>query len=260
MAGIGLRPAHHALVLRERPKAAWLEVQAENFMTRGALRTDVELIARHYPLSIHAAGLSLGSIDLPETEYLGQLRQLIEQLQPDLVSAHLSWSAIDGSHFPDLGPLPYTGEALDVVIRNVLHIQTYLRRPLLLENPSTCPRPPRSAMSEAEFLAEVTLRTGCGVLLDLNNLFVSASNLGSDPGEMFQHFLEAIPPETICEIHLAGQVCPAVWNLYARAIQELGPIPTLIEWDTSIAPFQTLQEEASAAQALMDENTDRLDK
>jgi uncharacterized protein (UPF0276 family) len=250
-AGIGLHPAHHGLVLRKRPKTAWLEVHAENFMARGGMRADLELIARHYPLSIHAVGLSLGSIGLPESEHLGRLRELVEQLQPDLISDHLSWSAIDGVHFPDLLPLPYTEEALDVVIRNVVHVQNCLKRPLLLENPSTDLELPQSALSEAEFLAEVTLRTGCGVLLDLENLFVSAGNRGSDPGEVLEQFLEVIPHETIGEIHLAGQ--RIVWDLYARAVQELGPVPTLIEWDTLIPPFETMQEEARIAQSLMDE-------
>jgi uncharacterized protein len=273
MAGIGLHPVHHFLVLRERPKAAWLEVRAENFMSRGVLRADLELIARHYPLSIHAVGLSLGSIGLPDSEHLGQLRELVEHLQPDLISDHLSWSAVDGVHFPDLLPLPYTEEALEVVIRNVLHVQNCLGRPLLLENPSTYLELPQSALTEAEFLAEVTLRTGCGVLLDLNNLFVSAGNRGSDAGKELQHFLEALPEEAICEIHLGGRrrvdstsrsafrigdqgspVCPAVWDLYATAIQELGPLPTLIEWDTLIPPFQTLQAEAETAQSLLDES------
>jgi uncharacterized protein (UPF0276 family) len=142
-----------------------------------------------------------------------------------------------------------------------------------LENPSTYLKLPQSALSEAEFLAEVVLRTGCGILLDLNNLFVSASNHGSNAGQVLQHFLEVISPQTIGEIHLSGhridtssgntlriddhgsRVSPAVWDLYARTLQELGPIPTLIEWDTAIPPFETLQEEACAAQALIDESS-----
>jgi uncharacterized protein (UPF0276 family) len=198
---------------------------------------------------------------------------LIEHLQPDLVSDHLSWSAVDGVHFPDLLPLPYTEEALQVVIRNVVHVQNCLGRQLLLENPSTYLELPQSTLTEAEFLAEITLRTGCGVLLDLNNLFVSASNRGSDAGKALQHFLEVIPEEAICEIHLGGHriagsthrsdfriddhgspVCPSVWDLYTRAIQELGPVPTLIEWDNMIPPFQTLLEEAETAQSVLDES------
>ena len=272
MAGVGLRPVHHSLVLGERPKVAWFEVHAENFMTRGTMRADLESIAQHYPLSIHAVGLSLGSICLPESGHLGQLRELVEYLQPDLVSDHLSWSAVDSVHFPDLLPLPYTEEALEVVIRNVVHVQECLGRQLLLENPSTYLELPQSALTEGEFLAELTLRTGCGVLLDLNNLFVSASNRGGDAGEVLQHFLEVVPEEAIREIHLAGHrladsaqrrdfriddhgspVCPSVWDLYARAIQELGPVPTLIEWDSAIPTFQTLQQEARTAQSLLDE-------
>jgi uncharacterized protein len=273
MAGIGLRPVHHSLVLRERPQAAWLEVHAENFMTRGAMRADLESIAHHYPLSIHAVGLSLGSIDLPASGHLGQLRELVEHLQPDLISDHLSWSAVDGVHFPDLLPLPYTEEALEAVIRNVVHVQNCLGRRLLVENPSTYLEPPRSALTEAEFLAEVTVRTGCGVLLDINNLFVSACNRASDAGKMLQHVLEVIPEEALCEIHLAGHrladsahrsdfriddhgspVCPSVWDLYSKAIQVLGPVPTLIEWDNEIPPFQTLQKEAQTAQSVLDES------
>jgi uncharacterized protein len=158
MAGVGLRPVHHSLVLGERPKVAWFEVHAENFMTRGAMRADLEAIAQHYPLSIHAVGLSLGSICLPESGHLGQLRELVEHLHPDLVSDHLSWSAVDSVHFPDLLPLPYTEEALEVVIRNVVHVQDCLGRQLLLENPSTYLEVPQSALTEGEFLAELTLR------------------------------------------------------------------------------------------------------
>ena len=160
-----------------------------------------------------------------------------------------------------------------MVIRNVVHVQECLGRQLLLENPSTYLELPQSVLTEGEFLAELTLRTGCGVLLDLNNLFVSASNRGDDAGEVLQHFLEVIPEEAIREIHLAGHrladstqgrdfriddhgspVCSSVWDLYAQAIQELGPVPTLIEWDSAIPPFQTLQREARAAQSLLEGN------
>ncbi len=241
MAGIGLRPVHHSLLLEERPKVAWLEVHAENFMTHGAMRTDLGSIAQHYPLSIHAVGLSVGSVGLPESGHLRQLRELVAHLQPDLVSDHLSWSAVDGVHLPDFLPLPYTEEALEVVIRNVVHVQEYLGRQLLLENPSTHLELPQSALTEAEFLAEITLRTGCGVLLDLNNLFVSARNRGIDAGKVLQRFLEVLPEEAIGEIHLAGHRVAdnvqrsalrsdahgsSVWDLYAAAIRELGPVPT----------------------------------
>lgn len=269
-AGIGLRPQHHEWVIQQRPKLAWLEVHAENFMTHGPLRNDLELIARHYPISLHGVGLSLGSVRPPDPDHLEHLRELVTRFEPELVSDHLSWSAVGDVHLPDLLPLPYTLEALKVVIGNVHRVQDALGHPLLLENPSRYVDMPATDLSEAEFLAEVVLRTGCGVLFDINNLYVSAVNRGADPATELAAFLHTLPCESVAEIHLAGHsclelgngqrlrlddhgsaVCPEVWALYQSALTRLGSVPTLIEWDTEIPSFETLQQQAAIAQSLM---------
>jgi uncharacterized protein len=245
-------------------------VHAENFMTCGVLVSELDSIASHYPVSLHCVGLSLGSIALPERTHLHRLRELVARYSPHLISDHLAWNAVDGMHLPDLLPLPYTEEALRVVIRNVLHVQDALHRQILLENPSTYTQIACSTLSEPEFLAEVALRTGCGVLLDVNNVYVSARNQNSDPTRALAHFLDTVPAQSIGEIHLAGhaiaeseriagilvddhgsRVCADVWALYRVALATLGPVPTLIEWDNRIPLFSVLKEEASTADSLM---------
>jgi uncharacterized protein (UPF0276 family) len=271
-AGIGLRPPHHDQIIQQRPAVAWFEVHAENFMGHAPLRTDLEQIASEYPLSVHAVGLSLGSVDPPHSGHLAQLRELVRRIQPGLVSDHLSWSAVDGVHLPDLLPLPYTEEALEVVIRNVSRVQESLGRVILLENPSRYVDDLHSTLGEADFLAEVVERTGCGVLLDINNIHVSASNRRTDAAMELDRFLTVVPAGSIAEIHLAGHalirlekgqslrlddhgscVAPETWRLYQRAIAVLGALPTLIEWDTRIPAFETLRQEAWTAQCLMEE-------
>jgi len=194
-------------------------------------------------------------------------------LQPALVSDHLSWSEVDGIHFPDLLPLPYTDEALEVVIRNVHFIQETLRRPVLIENPSRYLSLPDSTLSEGEFLAEVVARTGCRILLDVNNLFVTAVNSGAAASAALNDLLSRISPEYISEVHLAGHtVVPSacggsllvdhhgsnvrleVWELFEAAIAELGPIPALVEWDVHLPSFETLQAQAAAVQAILSRN------
>jgi uncharacterized protein len=268
--GIGLRPPHHAWVIERRPPVSWFEVHAENFMTHGLLVGELDSIALKYPLSLHCVGLSLGSVARPEKAHLHRLRELVTRCNPDLISDHLAWNAVDGMHLPDLLPLPYTEEALEVVIRNVHHVQDFLRRQILLENPSTYTYIAHSTLSEAEFLAEVALQTGCGVLLDVNNVYVSARNQNSDPNRALVHFLDTVSAQSIGEIHLAGhtiaegdgtrellvddhgsRVSPDVWGLYGEAVATLGPVPTLIEWDNRIPIFSVLEEEASIADSLM---------
>ncbi len=273
-AGIGLRLQHHAHVRRERPEAAWLEVHPENYMTPG--RADELLaFADHYPLSLHAVGLSLGSACGVDADHLRRLAELERQVRPDLMSDHLSWSAAADQGglvvLPDLLPLPYTQEALNVVTANIDHVQGVLGRRLLIENPSTYLQFSQSSLSEAEFLCALVRRTGCGVLLDLNNIHVSAMNQGIDPASALGEYLAWIPHEAIGEIHLAGhavrdlegggqvriddhgsRVCPDVWGLYHTAVRTLGARPTLIEWDTDIPAFTVLQDEAATAQSFLD--------
>ncbi|MDE2219381.1 MAG: DUF692 domain-containing protein [Gammaproteobacteria bacterium] len=267
-AGIGLRLPHHALVLAERPAAAWLEVHPENYMSDQHSLGELELIRADYPLSLHAVGLSLGSAHGVDAAHIGRLRQLAEVLEPGLVSDHLSWSVAGGHYLPDLLPLPYTEEALRVLSRNVGQVQEALGRQILVENPSTYLSYAASVIPEAEFLAELARRSGCGVLFDVNNVYVSASNQRLEPAAVLEGWRRALDPRTVAEIHLAGhaltrtdageelriddhgdRVCAAVWTLYERALAWLGPRPTLLEWDTRLPAFAVLQAECALAQA-----------
>ena len=270
-AGIGLRLPHHALVLEERPAAAWFEVHPENYMADDDALAQLEQVREHYPLSLHAVGLSPGSVDGPSPAHLARLAQLVRRLGPGLVSDHLSWSQAGGRHLPDLLPLPYTEEALAVVCRNVARIQDTLGRTMLVENPSTYLEWSHSAIPEAQFLAEVAHRTGCGVLLDINNVYVSARNQGRAPVAALDAWIAALRLDQVGELHLAGHalthtpsgeelriddhgspVCDDVWALYQRALDCFGAVPTLIEWDTRLPSFATLQQEAACAQRHLD--------
>jgi uncharacterized protein (UPF0276 family) len=269
-AGIGLRMAHHRQVLDRGRVADWLEVHAENYMTGGPQADELEIMRRDHPLSLHAVGLSLGSVEGLRQDHLESLAGLVARCQPGLVSDHLSFSRAGGAYLPDLLPLPYSEEALVVLARNVDQAQAALKRQLLIENPSTYVRLPGADMTEAEFLAELALRTGCGLLLDINNICVSARNRGEDPFRILPRYLAALPADAIGEIHLAGHavrnidgrqmriddhgspVGEDVWRLYQIAVARLGDRPTLIEWDTDIPALETLQAEAATAQTIMD--------
>jgi uncharacterized protein len=266
-AGIGLRFQHHAAVLERRPKIAWLEVHTENYLGGGKPVATLEAIRAQYPISLHGVGLSLGSAEGLDAAHLERVRQTAARIEPAVVSEHLSWSAVDGHHLADLLPLPMTEEALDLVCRHVDQVQACLRRPILLENPSTYLRWRHSTIPECEFLAAVAGHTGCGILCDVNNIYVSAANHGWDSSA----YLAALPAAAIGEIHLAGhsvrqlpngrvlriddhgsRVVPAVWALYAEALARFGPVPTLIEWDTDIPALEVLLDEAARAAALLD--------
>jgi uncharacterized protein len=266
-AGIGLRFPHHGAVLATRPRVAWLEGHSENYFGGGLPARSLDEIRRHYPISLHGVGLSLGSAEGLDREHLERIARAVERFAPALVSEHLSWSAIDGHYFADLLPLPMTEEALAVVCRHVEETQNRLRRPLLVENPSSYLRWRHSTIPEWEFLAEVARRTGCGILCDVNNIYVSAMNHGWDA----RAYLAALPPAAIGEIHLAGhtvreldngaalriddhgsRVIPEVWALYAEALDRFGPVPTLIEWDNAIPALGVLLDEAAHAAALID--------
>jgi hypothetical protein len=269
-AGIGLRFPHHQEVLTDQPDTPWFEVHPENYLSGVAERTLLEVRER-YPISLHATGLSLGSADGVDPGHLSAIAALAQRVEPGLVSDHLSWSAIDGLHLPDLLPIPYTDEALDVFSRNVDHVQSALRRPILLENPSVYLGFRDNDHSEGTFLRQLVQRTGCGVLLDINNVFVSASNLGEDPGARLGELLDDLPSDAVGEIHLAGhavqllkdgsalriddhgsRVSPQVLKLFAGALIRLGRRPTLIEWDTDIPAFRVLQSERVRAQDVLD--------
>ena len=270
-AGIGLRLPHQAQLLASRPRLAWLEVHPENYMADASALAELELIGAHYPLSLHAVGLSLGSAEGVDAAHLERLRRLAERLRPALVSDHLSWSASGGRYLPDLLPLPYTEEALRVVCRNVEKVQETLGRKLLVENPSTYLQFASSVIPECEFLGAVARSTGCGVLFDVNNVYVSACNQRQDAGEALSQWFRALDSASVGEIHLAGHahlktgegeelriddhgdhVCAEVWALYEHALAHFGPRPTLIEWDTRLPALSVLQSEAALAQARLD--------
>jgi uncharacterized protein (UPF0276 family) len=273
-AGIGLRLPHQSMVATERPAAAWFEVHPENYMADEAALVELEQVRAHYPLSLHAVGLSLGSAAGVDLAHVARLRALSERLAPGLISDHLSWSMANGQFLPDLLPLPYTGEALAIVCRNVEQVQQALGRRLLIENPSTYLCYAAADMTEAEFLAAVVQRTGCGVLLDINNIYVSARNQRRDAHEVLMHWSQALDRRSVGEMHLAGhavvatadgaelriddhgdRVCADVWSLYEAAIADFGVLPTLLEWDTRLPDFTVLQDEAQRAQHLQDDFT-----
>lgn len=265
-AGIGLRSPHVAEVIATRPGVAWLEVHAENYMGGGAPARALERIHADYPIALHGVGLSLGSADGLDPKHLGRFRRLVDRIEPMLVSEHLSWSVAGGTYLNHLLPLPYTEESLDVVSANVARAQEALGRPILVENPSSYLRFESSTIAEPEFLRELVARTGCGLLCDVNNVHVSAHNLGLDPVA----YLDALPAAAIGEIHLAGhsandadgrtvliddhgsRVAPEVWRLYAHAIGRFGARPTLVEWDTDIPSLDVLLDEARHAERVAD--------
>ncbi|HEX9473889.1 MAG TPA: DUF692 domain-containing protein [Steroidobacteraceae bacterium] len=275
-AGIGLRMPHHGQVLATRPQAAWFEVHPENFMANEGALDELEQVRACYPLSLHAVGLSLGSAAGVDRMHLERLRRLKGRLEPGLISDHLSWCMHGGRYLPDLLPLPYSEEALGIVCRNVEQVQEALGAAILVENPSTYLRFAASVIPEAEFLAAVARRTGCGVLFDVNNVYVSACNQRSDATAVLADWCAALDAASVGEIHLAGhavvqaatgeelriddhgdRVCAAVWALYEQAIDSLGARPTLIEWDTRLPTFAVLQDEAAHAQARLDAITRR---
>jgi len=267
-AGVGLRFRHHREVLESHPAAAWFEVHTENYLGGGSAPACLDAIRRDYPVSLHGTGLSLGSAEGSDPAHLARVREVVERVEPGLVSEHLSFSVAGGNYLADLLPLPMTEEALGIVCRNVALLQDHLKRRILVENPSTYLRFRHSTIPEWEFLAQVTKRTGCGILCDVNNIYVSACNHGWNASE----YLAALPPEAVGEIHLAGhvvkrldggrvlrvddhgsRVAPEVWALYAGALARFGPVPTLIEWDTDVPPMAMLLEEAAHASVLIEE-------
>ena len=267
-AGIGLRFQHHRAVLETRPAVAWLEVHTENYMGGGPSIRTLEAIRHDYPVSLHGVGLSLGSADGLDEAHLERIREVVRRIQPGLVSEHLSWSVVAGTYLADLLPLPMTEEALAIVCRHVEQTQDWLQRRILVENPSSYLRYSHSTIPEWDFLAAVAQRTGCGILCDVNNIYVSAHNHGWDA----LTYLAALPKEAVGEIHLAGhtlkqiengqslriddhgsRVAPAVLALYAQALARFGRVPTLVEWDTNLPPLDVLLDEAAQAAILLAE-------
>lgn len=267
-AGIGFRTQHTHEFLDRKPRLGFVEVHAETFMAPGGPRVRaLEAIRRNYPLSIHGVGLSLGSAEGIDEAHLGRLKALVDRFEPTLVSEHVAWSVTGGIYYNDLLPIPYTDEALAVICRNIDRMQEALQRAVLVENPSTYVGFEASTMAEWQFLAEIVRRTGCGLLLDVNNIHVSAHNQRFDPAP----YLDALPFEAVGEIHVAGhairQIDPdtvlliddhgshvpdPVWRLFEEALRRAGPRPTLIEWDTNLPPLVDLLAEAAKAETVLE--------
>lgn len=262
-AGIGLRAPHIREFLATLPDVSWVEVHSENYFSDGGQALSLlERVRQHYPVSLHGVGLSLGSSDALNDEHLRRLKTLVQRIEPGLVSDHISWSSVDGRYFNDLLPLPYTEEALDMICGHIEQAQEFLGRRMLVENVSSYMQYGHSTMAEPEFVAQVASRTGCGILLDVNNVYVSAVNHGFDA----YAYLNAIPTEVVEEFHLAGYsktetllldthsapVSDPVWGLYAHALARFGAIPSLIEWDADIPALAVLLGEADKAGQLME--------
>ncbi len=248
------------------PEVAWMEVHTENYMGGGTPLRYLDAIRRDYPISLHGVGLSLGSAEGLDPAHLERIRRVAERIEPALMSEHIAWSVAHGTYLADLLPLPMTEEALGVVCRHVDEVQSHMKRRILVENPSTYLRFRHSTIPEWEFMAAVAERTGCGILCDVNNIYVSAQNHGWNASA----YLAALPRAAIGEIHLAGHsvrslpdggalriddhgshVAAEVWVLYREALALFGPVPTLIEWDTNVPPLDVLLGEAGQAGALL---------
>jgi uncharacterized protein len=262
--GVGFKPEHFEAIVEARPKLGFFEVHAENYMGGGgAPHRRLDAIRERYPLSLHGVGLSIGSPGSLDQTHLKRLAAVARRFEPTLVSEHLAWSTHEGAFLNDLLPLPYTDETLARVSEHVDEVQNALGRTMLLENPSTYVVFAESTWAETDFLREIARRTGCGLLLDVNNVFVSATNHGRDP----ERYLADFPLEAVGEIHLAGYaddsddaglpllidahnspVRETVWSLYADALRRLGPTPTLIEWDNDVPAWPTLFSEARRAE------------
>jgi len=262
--GVGFKPEHFEAIVDTRPGLGFFEVHAENYMgAGGAPHRRLDAIRELYPLSLHGVGLSIGSPGSLDRAHLQRLAAVAKRFEPTLVSEHLAWSTHEGAFLNDLLPLPYTDEAVARVSEHIDEVQNALGRRMLLENPSTYVVFAESTWAETDFLHEIARRTGCGLLLDVNNVFVSAVNHGFDP----ELYLADFPLSAVGEIHLAGctddtddaglpllidahnsPVCDAVWSLYSAAIRRLGATPTLIEWDNDLPAWPTLLDEARRAE------------
>ena len=262
-AGAGLKAQHYQVIIDLQPDVAWFEIHPENYMGRGGPPLGyLERIRRDYPLALHSVGTSLGSHLPLDQAHLQGLKKLVDRFEPGLISEHLSWSHGYQWYTHDLIPLIYTEESLRLVVEHINQVQEMLQRQILIENPSSYLLFKQSEIPEAVFLVEAARRSGAGLLLDVNNVFVSCSNHGWDIDAYISH----IPSELVGEIHLAGHtvqqlgdqilrvddhgspVCSEVWELYRQCISEMGAIPTLIEWDSDIPEFSELYREVRFAQ------------
>ncbi|MDH6268420.1 uncharacterized protein (UPF0276 family) [Rhizobium sp. SG_E_25_P2] len=266
--GVGFKPEHFSEIDRERQPLGFFEVHAENYMGAGGPpHARLTKLRQDYALSVHGVGLSIGGADPLDREHLARLKTVCDRYQPESFSEHLAWSSHGENFYNDLLPLPYNQSTLDSVIRHVDQVQEVLGRRMLLENPATYLLFEASDIEETEFLSEIARRTGCGLLLDINNVFVAAANHNLDP----RAYLARFPLAHVGEIHLSGHsetedehgaallidshdtpVKDPVWTLYRETIAKTGPLPTLIEWDNDVPDWATLRAEAMAAGAILD--------
>lgn len=259
--GAGLRAEHYDDVLGGAPGATWFEAISENYTESAGRPLHVlQRVRRDHPVALHGVALSIGSVDPLDRAYLARLKALVDRIEPAIVSDHLCWSAVDGRALYDLLPLPLTEEALDHVVERISMVQDLLGRRILLENPSSYLAWRASTIPEAEFLAAMAQRADCGLLLDVNNVYVSARNLGLDPVA----YVNAIPAERVGQIHLAGfsdmgtylfdthsaPVSEPVWELFAHTVARVGPVATMVEWDDDIPSWSRLAEEVARAEQI----------
>lgn len=266
-AGVGLKAQHYADILQDQPDIGWFEIHAENYMGAGGPPHQyLTAIRDQYPISCHGVGLSIGAEGPLDADHLARLRAVVERYQPGLFSEHLAWSSHGGAFYNDLLPLPYTQDTARRVADHISQTQDVIGRRMLLENPSVYVAFAETDMLETDFLREVVDRSGCGLLLDVNNVFVSATNQRYSP----EDYLAAFPLEHVGEIHLGGhaedsdddgapllidahdrQVIDPVWTLYESVISRVGPVPTLIEWDNDVPDWDTLMSEARRADRIL---------
>ena len=268
--GIGLRSFHHQYVLENQPEVPWLEIHGENFFSKGGSAIYfIKKIRELYPLSIHCVGLSLGSSDEVNKKHLRSLKELIKITDPFLVSDHISWSNIDNVVLNDLLPIPYTKEALEAICKNIEITQNFLGREIMVENPSAYLNFKQTEFSEPEFINKISQKTGCKILLDINNIYVSSQNNRFNP----KKYLDEINKDIVGEMHLAGHnvkklqngqilvdthndyVCDEVWDLFKIAAKKFNNAPTLIEWDQDFPEFSELQKEAKKAEEIINKAT-----
>ena len=267
--GLGLRAPHYSYILENLPKIGWFEAISENYMGLNGsglgrpIRT-LEKIRSNYPVVLHGVSLSIGSTDELDFQYLRQLKALIDRIEPEWVSDHLCWTGVSGENIHDLLPLPYTEDALEWVSARISRVQEFLGKPIALENVSAYLSFNHSEMNEWDFIAEIARRTGCGILLDINNVYVSSKNQSFDPVK----YLDSLRPESVVQMHLAGHsqskvglidthdgvVSDSVWDLFRYAASRFNETPTLIEWDAKIPNFEVLYGEAKKAEIILREN------
>lgn len=265
-AGIGLRSEHYSTIINNKPDIAWFEILTENYMGDGGLPLqNLDKIRKNYPISFHGVGMSLASADPLNMNYMRKLKNMIQRYQPLQVSDHMSWVSVQQQYAHELLPFPYYHESLDLLTDKISRAQDFLQQQILIENPSSYMSFNQSDMSEWDFINQLVKKSGCKLLLDVNNIYVSAFNTNFNSS----NYIQEIDKENIAEIHLAGfedrgshlydthgsLIHKDVWALYDELIQLTGPVPTLIEWDTDIPEFSVLQSESNKAQQIINQHS-----